>query len=289
MQDRQKLSEEETRVRGLGATVQLNNGVEMPWLGLGVFEISDDAEAERVVRRAIESGYRHIDTAALYGNERGVGAAVRTCGLERSEVFVTSKVWTTDMRSDRVEAAFEESLRKLDLDYVDLYLLHWPIEGKIGKCWSALEKFYREGWARAIGVSNHLEQHLEELLASAGVMPAVNQIEYHPYLQSAALRAYCDSKQIQLEAWSPFMHGGDILRDPTLAAIGERYGKTSAQVIVRWILQSGVATIPKTTKEARMVENSSVFDFKLGEEEMAQIKALDRGARWGADPANFDF
>ena len=279
----------DTREAGLQEVVTLANGVEMPWLGLGVFQIDDQKEAERVVRAAIENGYRHIDTAALYGNEEAVGTAIRSCGLKREEIFVTSKVWNTDMREDRVADAFEESMDRLGLDYVDLYLLHWPIEGKIVESWAALERFHKEGRAKAIGVSNFLEKHLEELLGGARTIPAVNQIEYHPYLQSSALKRYCEEKQIRLAAWSPFMHGGDILNDPVLAEIGKSRGKTAAQVIIRWILQTGVVTIPKTVREKRMVENSDVFDFSLSEVEMMRIGELDRGERWGADPNNFDF
>ncbi|MDQ8203101.1 aldo/keto reductase [Pelagicoccus sp. SDUM812003] len=279
----------ETREEGLSRCVTLSNGVEMPWLGLGVFEVDDNDLTETIVRQAIERGYRSIDTAALYGNERGVGAAIRTCGLPREQVFVTSKVWNTEMRSDRVEQAFEESMKRLGLDYVDLFLLHWPIEGKIVASWTALERFYREGRIRAIGVSNFLPRHLEEIETNCDEMPVVNQIEYHPYLQSLDLKRYCEERSIRVEAWSPFMHGGGILRDPTLSEIAESYQKSVAQVIVRWILQTGVATIPKTQTASRMVENSDVFDFELSDSDMRRIADLERGMRWGGDPNNFDF
>lgn len=278
-----------SREEGLATRFELNNGVRMPWLGLGVFRMESDAETESVAHAAIEEGYHAIDTAALYGNERGVGNAVRNCGLAREEIFVTSKVWNDDMRAGRVESAFEESMERLGLEYIDLYLLHWPIEGKIVQSWKVLERFYKEGRIRAIGVSNHLERHLEELRSACEIKPVINQIEYHPYLQSSSLKRYCEEHDIRLEAWSPFMHGGDILSDSKLSAIGEKYGKTAAQVIVRWILETGVATIPKSVRTERIVENSDVFDFELSEEDLLAIRDLERGTRWGADPANFDF
>lgn len=274
---------------GLAARVALNDGAQMPWLGLGVFQIDDDALTERVVSCAIERGYRSIDTAALYGNERGVGAAVRSCGVPREQLFVTTKVWNDDMRADRVEAAFGESLERLGLDYVDLYLLHWPIEGKIARSWKVLERLQERGLAKSIGVSNFLIRHIDELLADASAAPVVNQIEYHPYLQSPALVEHCRDKSIRVEAWSPFMQGGDILRDRILSRIAEDKRKTVAQVILRWILQTGVATIPKSVREERIAENAEVFDFNLTPDEMARIAALDRGARSGADPADFSF
>jgi len=274
---------------GLKVTTRLNNGVRMPWLGLGVFQVAGDAAAETAVRTAIEQGYRSIDTAALYGNERGVGRAIRAAGVPRDQLFVTTKVWNDDMRRDRVEAAFEESRRKLGLDYVDLYLLHWPVAGKITPSWQALERLHRAGRIRAIGVSNHLIPHLDELLAAAEVVPAVNQIEFHPYLQSRPLVEYCRAKGIQVEAWSPLMQAGAILHDPVLGGIAARHGKTAAQVILRWEVQGGVVTIPKSVHAARLAENADIFDFALSGEEMQAIAALDCGRRHGADPANFRF
>ncbi len=274
---------------GLRAAATLNNGVRLPWLGLGVFQIPGDAEAEAAVRTAIDLGYRSIDTAALYGNERGVGRAVRECGVPREQLFVTTKVWNDDMRRDRVEAAFEESRRRLGLDYVDLYLLHWPVAGTIARSWQALERLHRAGRIRAIGVSNFLVAHLEELRAVAAVVPAVNQIEFHPYLQSRPLVDYCRAQGIQVEAWSPLMQGGALLRDGTLAEIARRHGKTVAQVILRWDIQGGVVTIPKSVHARRIAENAAVFDFALTGAEMQAIAALDRGHRHGADPANFSF
>ncbi|HTT56510.1 MAG TPA: aldo/keto reductase [Opitutaceae bacterium] len=277
------------RAEGLRAAVTLNNGVRMPWFGLGVFQIAGDSATETVVRMAIAQGYRSIDTAALYANERGVGRAIRGAGVPRAELFVTTKVWNDDMRRDRVEAAFEQSLRRLGLDYIDLFLLHWPIAGKITTSWQALEKLHRAGKIKAIGVSNFMPKHLDELLAAAEVVPAVNQIEFHPYLQSKALADQCRAKGIQLEAWSPLMQGGALLRDPALAAIAAAHGKTVAQIVLRWDVQGGVVTIPKSVQPRRLAENAGIFDFSLTDAEMAAIAALDRNQRSGADPYHFNF
>lgn len=274
---------------GLQASVTLNNGLKMPWLGLGVFQIRSDRDTDKVVCQAVELGYRSIDTASLYGNERGVGSAVRACGVPREQLFVTTKVWNDDMRQDRVEAAFEESMARLGLDYVDLYLLHWPIKGRMVSSWRVLEKLHRAGRIKTIGVSNFMIPHLEEFLPAVEIVPAVNQIEFHPYLQSKELVAYCGEKTIRLEAWSPLMQAGALLRDPTLSAIARKHGKTVAQVILRWDLQSGVVTIPKSANASRLAENADIFDFELSVDEMAAIARLDRQQRHGADPFNFGF
>jgi methylglyoxal/glyoxal reductase len=274
---------------GLESTTTLNNGVRMPWLGLGVWQVRSDAETETLIRTAIERGYRSIDTAKIYGNERGVGQAIRGVGVPRERLFVTSKVWTEDIRRDCVEAAFDHSLRLLGLDYLDLYLVHWPIGGKIVPAWKAMEKLLRAGSVKAIGVSNHMRPHLDELLSAASVIPAVNQIEFTPYLQSRPLVEFCRQRKIQVEAWSPLMQGGAILQDPTLQEIARRHHKTAAQVILRWDIQLGIVTIPKSSKPHRLAENAAVFDFVLTAEEMAAIAALDRDQRSGADPFNFNF
>jgi diketogulonate reductase-like aldo/keto reductase len=269
--------------------VKLNNGVSMPRLGLGVWQSGGDAETERAVRTAIECGYRSIDTAKIYGNERGVGRAIRGCGVPREQLFLTTKVWNDAVRAEHVAAAFDESLRLLGLDYVDLYLVHWPIAGKIVPAWRALERIAKSGRARAIGVSNHLRPHLDELLAAAEVVPAVNQIEFHPYLQSRSLVEFCRAKGIQVEAWSPLGQGGPLLKDAKLVEIARRHGKTVAQVILRWDLQKGVVTIPKSVHAERIRENAQLFDFALSEAEIAAIDSLERGQRYGPDPANFGF
>lgn len=274
---------------GLSTVTELNNGVRMPWVGLGVWQVDSDAEAERAIRTAIDLGYRSIDTAKLYGNERGVGRAIRECGVPREQLFVTTKVWNDDVRGDRVVRAFEQSLALLGLDYIDLYLVHWPIVGKIVTAWKAMEQLARSAPVKAIGVSNHLRPHLDELLASAEVVPAVNQIEFHPYLQSRPLLDFCRSRRIQVEAWSPLMQGGSLLQDPVLVEIARRHRKTVAQVVLRWDLQTGIVTIPKSVRAQRIKENADLFGFSLSEPEMAAIAALDRAQRVGADPMNFGF
>jgi diketogulonate reductase-like aldo/keto reductase len=274
---------------GLNARVLLNNGVLMPWLGLGAYGIRDETEVARVIHQALALGYRSIDTAKIYQNESEVGAALRTCGLRRKELFITTKVWNDDMRAGRIEAALAESLKRLQLDYVDLYLLHWPIKGKLVSSWRALEKLHRSGLVRAIGVSNYLIPHLEELLRDAEIVPAVNQIEFHPYLQSKSLIAYCHGKGIRPEAWSPLMQGRSILQDPVLTGIARKHNRTPAQVILRWNVQGGVVTIPKSANHQRLEENGRIFNFALSTDEMHALAALDRNERIGADPMNFDF
>ncbi len=274
---------------GLKATAKLNNGVLMPWLGLGVFQVPVDADAARAVRIALDLGYRHIDTAALYHNERGVGQAVRESGIPRREIFITTKVWNDDIRADRIEAAFADSMRKLGLDYLDLYLLHWPIKGKHQSAWRTMEKLQRTGRIKAIGVSNYMIPHLDELLPAAEILPAVNQIEFHPYLQSKPLHDYCRARDIRLTAWSPLMQAGPLLKDPVLTGIAKKHAKSVAQIILRWDLQVGVITIPKSVHAKRIAENANLFDFELSKEEMTAIAALDRNQRNGADPFNFAF
>lgn len=278
-----------TMAAGLKATTTLSNGVRMPWLGLGVFQVPDDGDAAEAVGAALQAGYRHIDTAALYRNERGVGRAVKASGIPRGEIFVTTKVWNDDIRAGRIEAACEDSLKRLGLDYVDLYLLHWPIKDRHAAAWRAMETIYRAGRAKAIGVSNYMIPHLEELLPAAKVPPAVNQIEFHPYLQSKALHAFCRERDIRLTAWSPLMQAGPLLRDPVLTGLARKHGKTVAQVVLRWDLQVGVVTIPKSVRPERIVENAAIFDFELDDADLSVIAALDSNRRNGADPFNFGF
>ena len=278
-----------TTAAGLKSGTKLSNGVRMPWLGLGVFQVPNDNDAADAVRAALDAGYRHIDTAALYRNERGVGRAVRDSGIPREEIFVTTKVWNDDIRAGRVETAATESLKRLGLDYVDLYLLHWPIKGLHQQSWRAMEKVYRAGHAKAIGVSNYMIPHLDELLPAAEVPPAVNQIEFHPYLQSKPLHAYCRQRDIRLTAWSPLMQAGPLLRDPVLTGIARKHGKSIAQVVLRWDLQLGVVTIPKSVRPERIAENASIFDFELDDADMSVIAALDSNRRNGADPFTFTF
>ncbi|MER5475714.1 aldo/keto reductase [Streptomyces sp. NPDC002734] len=269
--------------------VVLNNGVEMPQLGFGVWQIPDD-EAERAVATALEAGYRSIDTAAAYGNERGTGRAVAASGLPREEVFVTTKLWNSDQGHDSTLRAFDASLKKLGLDYVDLYLIHWPLpkRGTFVETYKAFEKLHAEGLIRAIGVSNFLPEHLRELMEATSVVPAVNQIELHPRLQQAEARAVHAELGIATEAWSPLGAGKGLLEVPAIAAIARKHGRTPAQVVLRWHLQTGNIVIPKSATPSRIKENFEVFDFSLDEEDLAAVRALDEGRRTGADPATFD-
>lgn len=279
-------------VKNLQDTTTLHNGVEMPWLGLGVFKVEDGAEAVNAVKDAIVNGYRSIDTAAVYQNEKGVGQGIRegleATGLKREDLFVTSKVWNSDLGYESTLAAYEASLQKLGLDYLDLYLIHWPVEGKYKDAWRALEKLYNDGKVRAIGVSNFHIHHLEDLMKDAEIKPMVDQVEYHPNLTQKELHAFCKEQGIQLEAWSPLMQG-KLLDHPVLSEIADRHNKTTAQVIIRWDLQNGVVTIPKSIKEERIKSNSDVFDFELSNEEMEKIDNLNQNLRCGPDPDNFDF
>jgi len=266
----------------------LHNGVQMPWVGLGVYKVKEGEEVRSAVRTALEVGYRHVDTAAFYENEEGVGQAIRESGIPREQVFVTTKVWNTDQGYETTLKAFDASLKKLGFDYVDLYLVHWPVKGKYKETYKALEKLYKDGYVRAIGVSNFQIHHLQDVLADCEIKPMVNQVEYHPRLTQKELQAFCRENGIQLEAWSPLMRG-EILTEPTIVEIGKKYGKTPAQVVLRWDLQHGVVTIPKSVTPARIKENANLFDFSLTAEEMKQIDALNLNKRIGADPDNFNF
>lgn len=267
--------------------IQLNNGVLMPQLGLGVYKTKEGDEVKNAVRWALEAGYRSIDTAALYENETGVGEAIRDSGVPREEVFVTTKVWNTDQGYDNTLKAFETSRKKLGLDYVDLYLVHWPGKDKFIETYRALEKLLAEGLVRAIGVSNFKEHHLDRLMAETSVVPAVNQVEFHPLLRQKSLHEYCKSKGIALEAWAPLMKGQ--LDHPILLRLAEKYGKTPAQVVLRWHIQLGVIVIPKSVHQDRIVSNADVFDFELSAEEIAEIESLDENKRFGPDPDEFLF
>lgn len=269
------------------ATV-LANGVNMPWLGLGVYKAKEGEEVEQAVKAALRIGYRSIDTAAFYGNEEGVGRAVRESGIPREEIFITTKVWNSDQGYERTLAAFEASLQRLGMEYVDLYLIHWPVKGKYKETWRALETLYKEGKARAIGVSNFQVHHLEDLMADAEIKPMVNQVEFHPFLTQEKLRDFCRREGIQLEAWSPLMRG-EVVNVPEIVELAEKYGKTPAQIVLRWDLQHDILTIPKSIRAERIRENADIFDFELSAEDMARIDALNRNSRFGADPDNFDF
>ncbi|MBS4211562.1 MULTISPECIES: aldo/keto reductase [Neobacillus] len=273
-------------VKSLKDTTTLHNGVEMPWFGLGVFKVQEGSEVIDSVKAAIKNGYRSIDTAAVYQNEEGVGQGIRESGVSREELFITSKVWNSDQGYESTLQAYETSLNKLGLDYLDLYLIHWPGKNKFKETWKALEKLYKDGRVRAIGVSNFKVHHLEELLKDAEIKPMVNQVEYHPHLTQKDLLAFCQKEGIQLEAWSPLKQG-KLLNDPNLSDIARKYGKSVAQVILRWDLQSKVVTIPKSIKEQRIIENADIFDFELSTEDIARIDGLNKDERVGPDPDDF--
>lgn len=269
-------------------TTTLYNGVKMPWLGFGVFKVKDGQEAVDAVRTAIETGYRSIDTAKAYNNETGVAQGIRESGIAREDLFITTKVWNSDQGYESTLAAFEASMERLELDYLDLYLIHWPVKGKYKDTWRALERLHREGRIRAIGVSNFQIHHLEDLMTEATVVPAVNQIELHPLLNQQELRDYCSKHKIQVEAWSP-LGQGHLLEHPLLQQIGAKYGKSPAQVILRWDLQNGIVTIPKSVTPQRIRENADLFDFELTPEDIGQINGLNENKRFGSDPDNFNF
>lgn len=275
-------------IHSISDTVELNNGVRMPWFGLGVFKANEGEEVEQAVKSAIQAGYRSIDTAAAYDNEQGVGKAVRESGVPREQLFITTKLANPNQGYETALQAFENSRTQLGLDYIDLYLIHWPVKGKYKESWKALEKLYKEGLIRAIGVSNFQVHHLKDLSVDSGIIPAVNQVEYHPRLAQRELRSYCKENGIQLEAWSPLMQG-QLLDNPTLVELGQKYKKSPSQIILRWDLQNGVVTIPKSVKEHRIRENADIFDFSLSAEDMAKIDALNMDKRIGPDPDNFNF
>jgi len=266
----------------------LSNGVQIPKLGFGVWRVSND-DAIPSIAKALEVGYRHIDTAALYRNEEGVGEAVRASGIPREEIFVTTKLWPTDYGTDAAVAGFEASLKRLDIEYVDLLLLHWPAPGRdlYVETWRTLERLAGDDRLRAIGVSNFHSSHLHRLVAETDTPPVLNQVELHPTLTQAELRATHRELGVATEAWSPLGQSED-LGDPTITSIAERIGRTPAQVIIRWHLQIGNIVIPKSTTPSRIEENFDVFGFELSDADVAAIDGLDSGNRLGPDPAHFD-
>jgi 2,5-diketo-D-gluconate reductase A len=269
--------------------ITLNNGVTIPQLGFGVFQIPPE-ETKEATALALQVGYRHIDTAEMYGNEAGVGEAVRESGIERSEIFVTSKLNNGAHAYDDALAAFDETVKTLDIGYVDLFLVHWPLPtvSDYVETWKAMEEIYRGGRVRAIGVSNFQPNHLNRLAAACTVVPAVNQIEVHPYLTNETVRAYDAEHGIATEAWSPIAQGG-VLKDPTIVSIADRVQRTPAQLTLRWHLQRGDIVFPKSVTESRVRENFALFDFELTDDDIAAISALNRDERTGADPDTFDY
>ena len=267
-------------------TLKLNNQVEIPVIGYGVWQVEENIQ--ECVEAALECGYRHIDTASAYGNEEGVGDAVAHASIPREELFITTKLWNEDMLQNRTAEAFQESLEKLKLDYVDLYLLHWPVKEKYISCYLELEKLYRQGLIRAIGVSNCLRHQLDPLLEVCHIPPAVNQIQIHPkWVQTDYLR-YLQGKGIAVEAYSPLGHG-NLIRNEVLEEIAKAYGRSTAQIMIRWHLRRGVVVLPKSSSPQRIRENIDVFDFSLTQEDMERISGLDENLCYNGHPDTFDF
>lgn len=265
--------------------VTLNNGLKMPQLGFGVWQVPDD-EATAAVANALKAGYRSIDTAMIYQNEKGVGKAIKDAGLPREELFITTKVWNSDQGYENTLRAFDESLERLGLDYVDLYLIHWPTPqfDDYVDTYKALEKLYHDGRVKAIGVCNFEIEHLERLLSECEVTPVLNQVECHPYLAQTELKEFCAKHDIFVEAWSPLDQGGEVLQDETVKKIAEAHQKSPAQIVLRWHLQNQTIVIPKSVTPSRIEENFQVFDFELSSDEMEQIHALNKNRRKGSHP-----
>jgi len=271
----------------IDSKVELLNGVEMPRLGLGVWRAKAGDETKRAVSAALKAGYRSIDTASMYNNEQEVGQAIRASAIPRDQVFVTTKVWNNEQGYNSTLKAFRRSLDRLEMDYADLYLVHWPVVGQYKETYRALEDLYEQGLVRAIGVSNFNIHHLEDLMATCRIKPMVNQVELHPLHTQKKLFAFCRKEGIQLESWRPLMQGRLDL--PLIEELAAKYGKTSAQIVLRWHLQLGVVTIPKSVHEIRIVENADLFDFELEPEDMNRIDGLNQNQRFGADPDHIDF
>ena len=272
----------------LKSTITMNNCIKIPRLGFGVYRAAQGDETKNAVLNALEVGYRHIDTASAYGNEESVGEAIKESGLKREEIFLTTKLFNSDMRAHRQMDAFKESLDRLKVDYVDLYLIHWPVPGVYLESWKVLEEIYNKGLAKAIGVSNFLQHHLDDVIAHGSIVPAANQVEFSPLWQDNLLIQYCREKNIAFEAWGP-LAAGELIGDRTTGDIGAKYGKTGSQVILRWMLQKNIIVFPKTVHKSRMIENADIFDFELSDEDMAIIDNMNRHRRTGPDPDNFDF
>ncbi len=267
--------------------VKLNNGVMMPYFGLGTYKIENPKEAVSAVRASLETGYRLIDTARMYINERYVGEAVSASGIPREEIFITSKLWISEHGRDKTFFAVDDSLRQLRTDYIDLYLIHWPSGGKRIETWKALETLIDEGKCRAIGVSNFAFKHINELLDNCRVVPAVNQVEFSPFLYQKDLLEFCREKGIQLEGYSPLGRGNKV-KDPKIASTAEKYSKTPAQILIRWSLQHKVIVIPKSSDKNRIKENADIFDFEISGDDMEYLDSLDCNYRLADDPGKID-
>ena len=274
-------------VKSINDCVTLNNGVKMPWFGLGVFQM-DDAQTIAAVKHAIKAGYKLIDTALIYGNEKAVGQAIKESGVLRDDIFITSKLWNSSQGYDSTLKAFEVTMSDLQLDFLDLYLIHWPLpkNKKYVDTWKAMEKLYKEGRIRAIGVSNFEPEWIQGIIDNCDVVPMVNQVECHPYFQQEKLHEYCKTAGVQLQAWAPLAQG-KIFGDEKLKKLAEKYEKSVAQFVIRWGLQCGVTTIPKSINQDRIISNADVFDFDISPEDMDVMKSFDVSARVGPDPYDF--
>jgi diketogulonate reductase-like aldo/keto reductase len=270
----------------LKSTVRLNNGIEIPWVGFGVFQTPPGEVTYRSVSMALKAGYRAIDTASYYENEADVGAAIRDGSVSREEVFITTKVWNDEQGYDGTLKAFQSSRKRLGFDTVDLYLVHWPVRGKFKETYRALEKLYSDGQVRAIGVSNFLVHHLQELMEESEVKPVINQVEFHPFLLQRNLLEFCRENDIQLEAWSPLTRAR-FFDNPVIQEASKKYGKSPAQILLRWDLQHQVVTLPRSTREDHIRENAQIFDFELSKEDMAKLDGLDSETRIGPHPDRF--
>ena len=264
--------------------VKLNNGVEIPVFGLGTFQMRSGKETQQAVLYALEAGYRLIDTAQMYGNEEDVGQALRKSGITREEVFITTKLWNSEHGYQKALDACEESLKKLGSFYIDLYLIHWPVQGLRHETWKAMQTLLEKGKCRAIGVSNYMIRHLEELLDNSEAIPAVNQVEFSPYLYQKDLLEFCRSHDIQLESYSPLTKGHK-LNDPKLVAIAAKYSKSPAQILIRWVLQKVVVVIPKSSRKERILENADVFDFKISLDDIRLLDSFNQSLRTSWDPS----
>lgn len=270
--------------------VVLNNGTKIPAVGVGVFRVEDAKVAYETVKTALSVGYRHVDTAMIYGNEEAVGKAIRDSGIPREEIFLTTKLWNDDQRSGKVEEAIDASLKRLGMEYVNLYLVHWPVKETYVTVWKKMEKVYRSGKAKAIGVSNYQTHHLADLLKEAEIVPVVNQIECYPYLSQAAVIQFCLERDIHPEAWGPLGAGkSDILSNPVILEIAQEHEMTPAQVVLNWNLKRGVIVIPKSIHKKRLIENLECMNFELTDNDMTRISELNKNLRLGADPDHFNF
>ncbi|WP_036151038.1 aldo/keto reductase [Maribacter forsetii] len=279
---------QQQRITDIKGSFELRNGVQMPYLGLGTYQSDNDQEVVDAIKSALQLGYRHIDTAAAYKNEEGVGKGIRESGLNRSEIFLVTKVWNSDQGYEETLKAFDASLERLGVDYLDLYLIHWPVEGKYKDTWRALEYLYAQKKIRAIGVSNFLKHHLEDLMSDCTVVPMVNQMEFHPHLVQQDLIDFCADNGIQYESWSPFMQG-KVFELDICADLASKYHKSVAQIILRYNLQKGVVAIPKSVHAKRIASNADIFDFELSDADITFLDRLETGERSGPDPDNFNF